>query len=368
MVLKNSDNVPFGSTVQRFGYQGVHPKWRPVNSSPNLGPGYYNAELTQRVKSANAFTSLWKRHYHLQKQADLIKAFRSKQTPTVMGGATKPELSTLWMNFSKRHSFTKRGPIDTLAKRFPESQVENPGVGTYGIGGNPYIYKESMDRLRKSASSVGMMSSNTSGERNLPTAICALGPGTYKHKEYLNEILNKQTGCRGPYDLFTGPRYKYSTSDTPDPGAYEIKSFLDKWNRPEHCHSGKFRRITDQMSLGKIYTPAVGTSVQLGPGKYDPVLPTKKQASCQNVPFLSRSSRSAGSIFAHHPHPVGPGRYDVQRYDDSRCIWGAMSAFDSQTPARPDLKETQKISERLRPINIPPHRHFNLLSRTIREG
>ncbi|GAA48170.1 hypothetical protein CLF_101266 [Clonorchis sinensis] len=118
-----------------------------------------------------------------------------------------------------------------------------------------------MDRLRKSASSVGMMSSNTSGERCLPTA----------------------------------------TSDTPDPGAYEIKSFLDKWNRPEHSHAGKFRRITDQMPLGKIYAPAVGTSAQIGPGKYDPVLPKKKETNCQNVPFLSRSSRYAGSIFAHHP-------------------------------------------------------------------
>ncbi|KAA0193126.1 hypothetical protein FBUS_09066 [Fasciolopsis buskii] len=42
--------------------------------------------------------------------------------------------------------------------------------------------------------------------------------------------------------------------------------------------------------------------------------------------------------------PVGPGRYDVELYDDSRCVWGAMCAFDSQTPARMQGRQMRLLS------------------------
>ncbi len=35
---------------------------------------------------------------------------------------------------------------------------------------------------------------------------CKLGPGTYEHKSFTEDISNKVTSVRGPYDLFTGDR------------------------------------------------------------------------------------------------------------------------------------------------------------------
>lgn len=37
---------------------------------------------------------------------------------------------------------------------------------------------------------------------------CGLGPGTYDYKSLADEVINKQTGNRGPYDTFTIDRNK----------------------------------------------------------------------------------------------------------------------------------------------------------------
>ena len=35
-----------------------------------------------------------------------------------------------------------------------------------------------------------------------------LGPGTYKHKTCTDEMVNKVTSLRGPYELYSGDRNK----------------------------------------------------------------------------------------------------------------------------------------------------------------
>ncbi|KAA3681776.1 uncharacterized protein DEA37_0008774 [Paragonimus westermani] len=215
------------------------------------------------------------------------------------------------MDHSRRKSFTDRGPINTLAKRFSESRSTNctPGVGTYGLGGDPYAYKEAMEAIKKTASTIGLLSSNTGAHRSLPESL----------------------------------------SEYPEPGAYNVQSFLDIWASPDKKHAGKFQRIHETMSL-KNAKQIINCSKQptlvheVSPATYDPSLPNKKAKSsnCQNVPFLSQASRYDGSLFAIPKVPVGPGRYDIERFDDARCVWGAMCAFDSQTAARMDSKECTK--------------------------
>ncbi|CAH8292555.1 unnamed protein product [Schistosoma intercalatum] len=66
-------------------------------------------------------------------------------------------------------------------------------------------------------------------------------------------------------------------------------------------------------------------------------------------------------IFTSRQSPVGPGRYNSENYDRSRCVWGAMCSFDSTSSARLSLKETSKLRERLRPLNVTFHEksHIN---------
>ncbi|KAF5399544.1 hypothetical protein PHET_07238 [Paragonimus heterotremus] len=273
------------------------------------------------------------------------------------------------LDHSGRKSFTDRGPIDTLSKRFSEPKNTNctPGVGTYGLGGDSYAYKEAMEAIKKSASTTGLLSSKTGAYRGLPESSGHIGPGTYETGQFLEAYLNKVTSLRGPYDLTTGPRSKPILSEYPEPGAYKVQSFMDIWASPDRRHFGKFQRIHETVSLKKtkqIINDSKQPTVvhEVSPATYDPSLPNKKAKSsnCHNVPFLSQASRYDGSLFAGPKIPVGPGRYDIERFDDARCVWGAMCAFDSQTAARMDLKECTKWSERLRPTNIPPSRRFKI--------
>lgn len=53
-----------------------------------------------------------------------------------------------------------------------------------------------------------MLEAGGASLRNLPTRGSDLAPGQYKHETSTKTLLTKMVSKRGPYDLFTGERYK----------------------------------------------------------------------------------------------------------------------------------------------------------------
>ncbi|KAH8863684.1 Lymphocyte expansion molecule [Schistosoma japonicum] len=236
-----------------------------------------------------------------------------------------------------------------------------PGVGTYGMKGDPYLYKEIMDAKHKSSSIKGFLECGGDTNRSLPPTGCHIAPGTYEIIGSVQRLLEKKTGNRGPYDLMTGPRNYDYTSENPEPGAYTLKCFTSDLLRPEKRYAGKFSKLADeQKKMDRSCSSRMQNNLiasRIGPGYYEPKYPDDKNKSFnKHAPsFLSSSSRDSDSIFAVRQSPVGPGRYNSENYDQSRCIWGAMCSFDSTSSARLSLKEASKLRERLRPLNVPLH-------------
>lgn len=85
-----------------------------------------------------------------------------------------------------------------------------PGPGTYGEGGVPWAAQE-----RKAQVSQGTVGLLEAGGQDIRTALRVgsdLAPGQYQHTAPLEQLLNKRTSTRGPYDLFTGDRYQVPKS------------------------------------------------------------------------------------------------------------------------------------------------------------
>ncbi|CAH8870413.1 unnamed protein product [Trichobilharzia szidati] len=303
----------------------------------------------------------WKRQYECKRLASIPNLFSralrlSKESQEKNLGPGRYDISR---EIPVKGASKTIGPINTREVRFPESKTNNnPGVGTYGVNGDPYIYKEQMEAKHKSPSSKGLLELGGDGSRSLPPVGCHLAPGTYEISGSIQDLLNKRVSTRGPYDLLTGPRNNESVSEYPEPGTYPISSFTSDLLKPEKRYAGKFRRLIDEnRKTDKFYSSSMQNKIiasKLGPGYYNPKYPNEERNSFNNQApsFLSSSSRDAYSLFSVRRTPVGPGRYNSDRYDQSRCISGAMCSFDSNSSARLSLKEARKIRERLRPINV----------------
>uniref|UniRef100_A0A094ZYM1 Lymphocyte expansion molecule n=1 Tax=Schistosoma haematobium TaxID=6185 RepID=A0A094ZYM1_SCHHA len=281
---------PFGSSTDRRRIN-VHPRWMKEILSTDIGPGSYECDesFTRRnaINTPNLKNNIsgWKREYEVQRNA------------------TIPNL------FSRNLKLSK------------ESQNDTPGVGTYGMKGDPYLYKELMDAKHKSCCTKGLLECGGDGSRSLPL----------------------------------------TTSEYPEPGTYSLTSFTSNLLRPEKKYTGMFRRlVVDQRKMDQCYSARMQNDLvksKIGPGYYDPKYLDDKDKSFnhQAPPFLSSASRNSHSIFTSRQSPVGPGRYNSENYDRSRCVWGAMCSFDSTSSARLSLKEASKLRERLRPLNVTFH-------------
>ena len=85
-----------------------------------------------------------------------------------------------------------------------------PGPGTYGEGGVPWAAQE-----KKAQLSQGTVGALEAGEQEIRTALTVgsdLAPGQYCHTAPLDQLLNKKTSTRGPYDLYSGERYQIPKS------------------------------------------------------------------------------------------------------------------------------------------------------------
>lgn len=81
-----------------------------------------------------------------------------------------------------------------------------PGPGNYGKGGIPWAAME--EKALRSSGTVGMLAAGGSHLHTLPTRGSDLPPGQYHHTSPIKELLDKRISKRGPYDLYTGERYK----------------------------------------------------------------------------------------------------------------------------------------------------------------
>lgn len=77
-----------------------------------------------------------------------------------------------------------------------------------------------------------------------------LAPGSYRHKDLLQETLNKTISIRGPYDLCSGPRIpshkRGKANPLLAPGRYEIQPYTEML---------KGKRRVDWLTIKNIIMP-----------------------------------------------------------------------------------------------------------------
>lgn len=112
---------------------------------------------------------------------------------------------------SKEKPSSSRGVCQTGESRFPRENVflsNLPGPGTYGKGGVPWVAME--EKSKESSSNVGLMESVD--REYFQAQASKVGSGLascrYTFPNYMEQILAKKVSARGPYDLFSGDRYK----------------------------------------------------------------------------------------------------------------------------------------------------------------
>lgn len=265
-----------------------------------------------------------------------------------------------------------------LGKRMkPAFMEKTPGPGTYGEGGVPHSAIE--QKNQQSTSTVGMLDQATSGKRDLPTVGCHLGPGNYRFKSSVDELKERQVSIRGPYDLFsidrnkpikTGHLAKFGSS-TLGPGQYNLTSFTDDIGAYYNQKKGSFGK-TDQhpekaeriyySTLSQVPKPDAGD--RPGPTSYDPKINYPKPENHGNAGFLSdavRTDKRAMQFFTGNYNAVGAGRYEVQRFHESRHRNGHESVFKSKTGRLPHHRE-MAFRERIREKDVKKSDRIHLVT------
>ncbi|XP_056388120.1 lymphocyte expansion molecule isoform X4 [Hyla sarda] len=264
-----------------------------------LGPGTYEAgpgDFSPSVLERNASAPGWKRAEETERLTEMPHLLyketweRNRFLKQNMGPGRYNTKSFVEMMEEKPSSV--RGACNTRDARFKEdSKNSNPGPGTYGKGGNPYALIE--ERASKSASSKGIMDSETSKCRSATSVGSDLGPGTYNMKGSTDETLKHVVGKRGPYDLFTGSRsgpipYGYfATPNSPGPGSYETKPLFASVRNSSAPFLTSAKRF-DRKSCRILF----GSSNPVGVGRYNIEKPARgKTATCFRTSFLSKTGR-----------------------------------------------------------------------------
>ena len=73
------------------------------------------------------------------------------------------------------------------------------------------------EKAQLSQGTVGLLEAGGQEIRTALTVGSDLAPGQYRHTAPLEQLLNKRTSTRGPYDLYTGDRYKAPKSQVHPP-------------------------------------------------------------------------------------------------------------------------------------------------------
>ncbi|XP_074642342.1 ciliary microtubule-associated protein 2-like [Tubulanus polymorphus] len=390
MTDKKFKGAPFGVQTSRFDVSGVHPKSKTPGTftqipydkksicelNRRLGPGSYHVDtgdFSDKAVIHRASGPGWARAYEVSKMAALPHLLHKEQweLKKLLERKLGPGTYNIKDFLTDQRPHSIRGICQTKEQRFKEPSTLNdtPGPGTYGKGGVPHAALE--EKGFKSTSTVGMLDAGSSQPRSLPMVGSDLGPGSYNFESFTDQTAKKLTSLRGPYDLFTGERNKPITTGhyaSPishlGPGQYELKSFLDDMTSEHSKKQGKFGKVEQYPAKhsDRIYCctlPQVPRNPEdPGPGNYDPDNPNlKKPSFAKKSPgFLSsaqRNDRIAQKFFTRNFNPVGAGRYDIQKWEESHHINAHKSVFDSKTGRyQPSMEKFYK--ERIRAKDLRP--------------
>lgn len=396
MAEKKFKGAPFGTQTARFDVSGVHPQSKmpgtfteiPYDKKSidvlqrKLCPGTYHVDVggfNPNSVDERASGPGWARQYEVERMAALPHLLHKDQwqerqmLKRKLGPGSYNIKDFLQSGEEKPRSV--RGICAARASRFPEKQAyTTPGPGTYGKGGVPHRLVE--EKNQRSTSTKGMLDSG-SGARSLPSVGSHLGPGTYNFKCFSDELMQKMTSVRGPYDLFSGDRNKPISEGhfaaprlaNLGPGQYDIGSFVDEWSGEHKQRKGKFGTVAQYPTppWERIYNCTLsqcprGVGVP-GPGQYEPQEMSKPTIT--NPPgFLSsaeRMDRRAQKFFTGAHNPVGAGRYDIQKFDEVQHRNGHQSVFRSKT-GKQTLQYEKFMKERIRGKDIPPAERTFLVS------
>lgn len=387
MSQKKFSGAPFGVQTARFDVAGVHPKSKTPGTitqvaydkkcmsemNRRLGPGSYNIDVggfNPKSVSERSSGPGWERAFETARLAKIPhllykEQWEKKQLQKQWLGPGTYNISDFIDDISKKPSCI-RGVCETREVRFDNTKMDQvPGPGTYGNGGIPTAVVEAKES--QSVSSIGMLDSGKSCGRQLPEVGSHLCPGQYEMKSFTDEMDRRMVSKRGPYDLFTGERNKpiavgyfaLPAKQTLGPGEYNLKSFLHELNEKHKKHHGAFLKVqrfpacpTNRMHCSTL-SQYPREPNDPGPGSYVPQGLTKPEASVRH-PFGStadRFDRHARRFFLGSTNPVGPGRYDVHRYDEAQHANGHRSAFNSRTK-RYDLIRDKYLTERIKPREV----------------
>lgn len=386
MTDKKYKGAPFGTQTARFDVTGVHPKTKTPGSftqmpydkysmddlKRKLGPGAYNTMMGGFATTSvdlKASGPGWARQLEVERLAALPHLLHKEQWEENRMlkrklGPGSYEIKD-FIQSSNLKPRSEKGICSNLAPRFDKGVPSGtPGPGTYGIGGVPQRAIE--EKCKVAASTKGMLDAGAR-KRNLPSVGCPLGPGTYKHKTCTDEMLNKVTSSKGPYELYSGDRNKpisegyLAAPKLADlgPGQYEIKSFVDEWKGEHKGSHGKFGKMvqypdvaTDRIFLfSKAHHPKLKNAP--GPGAYS-IQDLSKPRHINTPGFLSSAKRDdkiSQKFFTRNFNPVGAGRYDVQKLEEAQDRNGHTSVFKSRS-GKPGLQMAKFLQERIREKDV----------------
>ncbi|XP_046845613.1 lymphocyte expansion molecule-like [Xenia sp. Carnegie-2017] len=387
MSTKSFRGAPFGVQSARFDVSGVHPKSKTPGTltqvaydkkatndiSRSLGPGKYNVangSFSAKVVRERSSGPGWQRAYETMQESKCphllyIEEWKKKQTQKKLLGPGTYEIKDFSELLDSKPG-SVRGICETRERRFNFLRKNDvPGPGTYGEGGIPSAAIEK--KQKRSKSCIGMLESGKS-ERKLPEVGSHLCPGQYNYKSFSDELTERVVSKRGPYDLFTGSRNKPLTVGhfaAPNranlgPGQYDIRSFLNELANEHYNRRGRFlkmERFPDHPG-NRIYFSTLSQyprgKIDIGPGSYTPMDLSKPEATKRSVfgSSAGRFNKHAMKYFKASNNPVGPGRYNVDRFYRAQTVNGNSSVFNSKT-GKLDLVRDNYMIERIRKTVLP---------------
>jgi hypothetical protein len=196
---------------------------------------------------------------------------------------------------------SRRGMLNALSERFSNDYGNNnPGPGDYGIPDSK------LEEKRKNKPGKVALFERSKQERSLPSVGCEVPPGTYNHKNSIDELLKKKVSTRGPYDVFSesrsGPvKWGYFAEDIDKnlgPGQYPISSFTNDLKSRSKEKYGKFGKIAQYPNLNGDRLSVNHTGLKPrnpnwpGPGHYSIPEKLTSEMNKNPPPFNSTSKRS----------------------------------------------------------------------------
>ncbi|XP_043497173.1 lymphocyte expansion molecule-like [Polistes fuscatus] len=330
---KKKPSPAFNSATGRDGMIGLHPKLY-TSSSDAPSVGRYNI---LPIKSKGTAIS-WKKELetkqfsvslggrHLESRVIQRKLMISGRGPGTHEIEQWPE------NVLNKRCKSIRDDIGFgTARRFKTVYTETPGPGYTFKVHNPYYYLE-LNRL-KGLSSLptfeydGLVPRFREIQRDW-----SLPCNRYDVKDprFLEAVLKKVTGKRGPYDLFTGPRDEstikgYLGRKMEDylgwpvslPGEVEKLVHKSTYYKGRISNCPRFPKINGTRMALKDINMCYKNPNDPGPGHYNPSSP-RKPMNRMKYPFDSNIKNVRPIFFEEIPGP-GPGRYKLK---ETRLVKG----------------------------------------------